>query len=597
MRTISPASGVERHVSEAALLVSMTDAKGVITYCNQEFCQLSGYRSSELIGMPHNILRHPDVPAEIFAECWSTIKTGKLWNGFLKNRCSNGDYYWVEANITPLFCDDGSLKGYVSFSYKLSDHHEIEIIKKEALHNINGINDRWPDLKTRPHSSCVVQLQQRLAGKIVELERYQERNEEDQEFGDFIISRMLKMDEKVEKMLCSYSKSAERLSGDALIAAETPAKVLQVMLADAVGHGLAAAINVQPVCRAFMVMTQKGFSIEHIAEELNELANVNMPSDRFISAALVSINFESQVIEVLNFGLPPLYLISQDGKVLREWESKYPPLGVINASKFTAKQKSFWFEEGCQMFMCSDGFAEGRNLDSTPFDFKSIPERIKDIPYEHRFKGLVREFEWHIDELLPHDDVSLAMIDIEVRHYDETKEIERCNDESELVDWNWNIALTLGAAELRYLDVVPLMTQLLSKVRAIRAHHSALFLILTEMFNNALDHGILRLDSAMKNNEDGFDDYMKLRDKRLKTLKKGHVSVEIGGVVEDGQPFINIRIVDSGHGFDHQAAINEVGVTRLHGRGIILTQSLAHRLEYIGNGNEVRICYSLSSCV
>lgn len=92
----------ERPVKSGSVLVSKTDLKGIITYCNRDFIEISGYKEQELIGSNHNIVRHPDMPAEIFAELWRTVKSGVPWSGIVKNRCKNGDYYWVKANITPL---------------------------------------------------------------------------------------------------------------------------------------------------------------------------------------------------------------------------------------------------------------------------------------------------------------------------------------------------------------------------------------------------------------------------------------------------------------------------------------------------------------
>ena len=76
--------------------------KGKITYVNQDFLRVSGFSENELLGAPHNIVRHPDMPVEAFEDLWRTLKSGKAWTGVVKNRCKNGDYYWVEANVAPL---------------------------------------------------------------------------------------------------------------------------------------------------------------------------------------------------------------------------------------------------------------------------------------------------------------------------------------------------------------------------------------------------------------------------------------------------------------------------------------------------------------
>jgi len=94
-------------------LVSVTDLKGRITYCNASFVEVSGFSREELIGQPHNLVRHPDMPEEAFRDLWQTIQSGKPWTGLVKNRRKNGDHYWVQANATPMF-DGDRITGFLS---------------------------------------------------------------------------------------------------------------------------------------------------------------------------------------------------------------------------------------------------------------------------------------------------------------------------------------------------------------------------------------------------------------------------------------------------------------------------------------------------
>lgn len=95
-------------------LVSTTDLKGRILYCNSAFISVSGYTRDELLGQPHNMIRHPDMPAEAFADMWGTITSGMPWSGLVKNRRKNGDHYWVNANVTPLLDRHGQPVAYMS---------------------------------------------------------------------------------------------------------------------------------------------------------------------------------------------------------------------------------------------------------------------------------------------------------------------------------------------------------------------------------------------------------------------------------------------------------------------------------------------------
>ncbi|MFP5410828.1 MAG: methyl-accepting chemotaxis protein [Gammaproteobacteria bacterium] len=113
MRTNLPVTNVEYVLKDHETVVSKTDLHGNITYVNQDFINISGFSEEELLGAPQNIVRHPDMPVEAFADFWQTLKAGKAWTGLVKNRCKNGDHYWVEANAAPLI-ENGKMVGYTS---------------------------------------------------------------------------------------------------------------------------------------------------------------------------------------------------------------------------------------------------------------------------------------------------------------------------------------------------------------------------------------------------------------------------------------------------------------------------------------------------
>ena len=118
MRQNLPVSDIEYPITDETLIVSKTDLKGKLTYFNEQFVQASGFTEQELIGQPHNIIRHPDMPPEAFGNLWDTLKAGKPWAGAVKNRRKNGDFYWVLASATPIY-QGGQVTGYMSIRTKL----------------------------------------------------------------------------------------------------------------------------------------------------------------------------------------------------------------------------------------------------------------------------------------------------------------------------------------------------------------------------------------------------------------------------------------------------------------------------------------------
>jgi len=104
----------EEYVFEGRVSISQTDLDGVITFVNRQFCNISGYKSDELVGKPHNIVSHPDMPKAKFDQMWKTIRSGQAWNGLIKNIRKDGMYYWAETEVLPIRDEDDNITGYIS---------------------------------------------------------------------------------------------------------------------------------------------------------------------------------------------------------------------------------------------------------------------------------------------------------------------------------------------------------------------------------------------------------------------------------------------------------------------------------------------------
>ncbi|MBD3894448.1 PAS domain S-box protein [Halomonas sp. ML-15] len=117
MKNNQPVTQREYVLDDEHFLISRTDLKGRITYANPAFIEVSGFTQAELIGAPHNLVRHPDMPTEAFANLWQTLQAGETWRGLVKNRRKDGDHYWVDANVTPII-ENGQVAGYTSVRIK-----------------------------------------------------------------------------------------------------------------------------------------------------------------------------------------------------------------------------------------------------------------------------------------------------------------------------------------------------------------------------------------------------------------------------------------------------------------------------------------------
>lgn len=155
MRNNTPVTNNEYILADNDLIVSNTDMQGNITYINDDFLRISGFTEAELMGQPQNIVRHPDMPSEAFEDLWRDLKAGIPWTGFVKNRCKNGDFYWVKANATPII-ENGHIAGYMSVREATlrSEVNEISEIyrlfkqgKQGDMKIVHGaiVKPRWQD--------------------------------------------------------------------------------------------------------------------------------------------------------------------------------------------------------------------------------------------------------------------------------------------------------------------------------------------------------------------------------------------------------------------------------------------------------------------
>lgn len=118
----------EVFLEQDTIIVSQTNSKGEIIFANADFCKIAGFRLDELVGKPHNLVRHKDIPSWAFEDLWKTIKAGKIWKGIVKNRTKNGGFYWVNATVFPSKNSNGEIR-YVSVRVKPTNK-ELEEAKK-----------------------------------------------------------------------------------------------------------------------------------------------------------------------------------------------------------------------------------------------------------------------------------------------------------------------------------------------------------------------------------------------------------------------------------------------------------------------------------
>ncbi|WP_156802265.1 SpoIIE family protein phosphatase [Leeia oryzae] len=495
---------------------------------------------------------------------------------------------------------------------RIRDERWIPVIFLTALDNeadlVAALSGGGDDYLTKPVNFPIlraklsafersVSLNKRVHEQSAELARYQDRSREELRVAKHLMGRIVNGDKLADPFLSYWTSAAEYLSGDLLAAARTPGDVLYVMLADGVGHGLTASLNVLPVTQPFYTMTAKGFSIVEIAREINSKVRQLLPRDRFISAVLVSVDMITNRLEVWNGGIPKVYVLNQQGKVLQEFSSKHLPLGILSESMFDSKVEAMSITEDIRVLMYSDGLVEAEGEGNMLYGQERLLTAFASAQSGQETTAIQDSIVDHLQGRAHHDDISLVVLNCQREVADRMHLQSQYTDEyaAEKSVAGWTFSLELGASELKRVNAIPLLIHVLDQMEITRRQRSEIFLILTELFANALDHGLLQLDSALKESAGGMDDYFDERADRLYAMQEGRICLDLAVKHEGGQPYLQIDVRDSGPGFDvsQQPSANVLQDVKHSGKGIALVRSLCQQVTFHPPGNHVTAAYAL----
>ncbi|HNQ04935.1 MAG TPA: fused response regulator/phosphatase [Thiobacillaceae bacterium] len=433
-----------------------------------------------------------------------------------------------------------------------------------------------------------------------ELEGWHLRAQEQNRLAAHVMARLTQAAGLQDAMLRYFNIPAETFSGDLLCAARTPGGTLHVMLADAAGHGLPAALSAMPLTQTFYGMTDKGFPVSSIVVELNRRLQAILPRDRFVAASLAAIDVRRQSVEIWNGGNPDALFIDTHGHVLARWVSRHPPLGILSGERFSGRTETLACTQAGDLLLCSDGLVEAEDPSGNRLGQDAVVRLLgMHAGGEARFEGLRDGVQTHLQAGHGRDDISCMLVHVPIERRRRTRWAAP-GSASPTGMQDWRMELLYSAQELRYLDVVPGVLACMTQLHPLRPHQSALFVVVSELFNNALDHGLLALDSRVKAQPDGFETYLRQRGERLAALREGHIRLGLHMHQEGGRNVLDISVQDSGPGFDHARSGNalepraeEGDPGRPHGRGIALVRGLCEWVEYVGRGNRVRARYTL----
>ncbi len=462
------------------------------------------------------------------------------------------------------------------------------------------------DFLTKPYNRVIIRakveamarigaLHRQLGAQNAQLEEYKEETERELQFARHIFFAATLRKPRGAPYLQHWERALGHFSGDLLCHEHCPCGRVHVMLADFTGHGLAAAIGALPAADIFYSMTLKGFGIADIAAEINKKLNFYLPTGHFCSACLIAIDVNRGRVEIWNGGMPPVLVLDSAAGIQRRVTSTKLPLGVAAQGAFDRGAETLPLDGVESLLVYSDGLVEARNAGDEEFQSAGLEQVVAAAGAAAAVFDLVQQrVVDFIGPCRPTDDISLLEIRCRAPELAPSARAAAAAVPANMNAVNdWSIALHLGTDAVREIDPLPMLMDWLQQVRLPEDRRGQLYTVLAELINNAVDHGLLDLDSALKDTADGFTAYYRMRGERLQALANGALDVTLAGAGSPDNVAITVRVEDTGPGFDvARTAAALDGNRRFSGRGIALVRSLCAELNYLDRGNRVEAHYS-----
>ncbi len=379
-------------------------------------------------------------------------------------------------------------------------------------------------------------------------------------------------------------------NGDLMLAAELPMGGMRLMLADFTGHGLPAAIGALPASEIFYGMTTKGFSISDMMVEMNTRLYNILPRGVFCCAIVFDIDSLDNRLTIWNAGAPDSYLVDQTQNSVQLIHSAHLPLGIQSPQKFEVKCSGFEFTEHHKIIAVTDGIIEATNQDLEMYGENRMLECINQTKADSSIcDRLLAEVGEFCGELEQADDVSV--LEVAFPRHSNMAVTSTANSTTTASGTSDSVvSLKLRGKSLENFDPIPMFLQTLLSCKELLPHRARIFTVLSELYNNALDHGVLGLDSAIKNDSDGFARYYQQRAKGLKELDVGFVSVSVDHRPTATGGELIFELTDSGAGFEVDKIVKQ-GSKNYTGRGLPLLINLCDSIEYLEGGTSVQAIY------
>lgn len=430
-----------------------------------------------------------------------------------------------------------------------------------------------------------------------ELEKHQENIQQELAVGEHLFSNIVRAGNLLDSPCLQYTSAPmSQFNGDLLVASYSPAGSLHILLGDFTGHGLSAAVGAMPLAELFYDMTAQGFSISEIVEAMNAKLAAVMPRHMFCAACLIELDMRQKSLLVWNGGLPGVAIVDGRGEMVRQVPSTHLPLGVAPISREDRKVEIIEMQEDYRVYLFSDGLTEAVNLEGEMFGCDRLGRYFDgSVPPDQLFETIMRDLDAFRAGAGQQDDISLLEINC-AKAMEEPPGGASRGTIKHIMPSQWQVTFHMSAGTLKAVDPLPTIVHSLMSLQAPTGHRERIYTILAELFSNALDHGLLQLDTKTKSDPEGFLRYYSQREERLNNLEEGHIHLSLRHIPQTHGGVLSIRVEDSGPGFDIQHIHSSLEGNIGHGgRGIALIRSMCQSLVYNPQGNVAEVEYVWSN--
>ncbi|MFV2059453.1 MAG: SpoIIE family protein phosphatase [Gammaproteobacteria bacterium] len=384
-----------------------------------------------------------------------------------------------------------------------------------------------------------------------------------------------------------YTSPSSAYNGDIFLVKRRPSGGLYVLVGDFTGHGLTAAIGTIPVTEIFFRLAEKNVSIVDIAREINKKLHQILPVEIFFAASLMEIERNANSLCVWSGGFPDSYIINRmKNNQITTIESQHMPLGVMDESEFDATIKTYKIESGMKLYCCTDGIIESFSNNGEMYG----TQRLQDVIVKNSNNTInsilnsVTEFTGGIKQK---DDTTV--VEVSFKELDDIDIISGMNVTRAADTLPFEINFSIQNKDMKSETSLYQIADMLGGNAELRPHKSFLYTIITELYVNALEHGILGLKSKDKFNTSAFDHYYKNKTTLLQKMTNAEVNINLLMPVSCDK--IIITVTHNGKGGEMENYSTGIYEEKLYGRGLEIVKSLSNKFVYHDYGRFVEVTY------